>query len=273
MQLFLIGTPIKHSLSPLIHNYWLKKYNINASYTAINVKEQEFLNFTNNFKNNFFAGNITSPYKEKIIDFLDFFDPLVQEINVCNCVKIFNNKVYGYNTDIFGFSAAIKKQKKIFNNKIALIIGAGGAARAIIYALYTLGFSKLYIVNRSENKIYLLQQLFKHKINIINWNQTINIEADLDLVVNTTSVGLANNDNNYSKFFSLEMKQLKKDCLIVDLNYNPSLPLFLQEAKKYNLPILNGLDMLIYQAQESFLQWFGIKPLIDNKLKGFLKCY
>jgi len=260
-----VGYPIKHSLSPIIHNYLIEKFKLNWVYLCFSVKKS--------FINDFFKGisaidnmvgfNITVPYKGEIIKHLKKIDKTAKMINAVNTVKIIDNNMTGYNTDDYGFIKSIEvnfPDIKI-RNKNVLLLGAGGAGKAVAFALLKQNINSLVIMNRTyENGIKLKNQLkkfFKKKdISVIKYDYNLfeNTDVHFDLIINSTSVGLSLNDP-----LLVDLSPLKgKDILVFDLIYNPFKTLLLKSALKNKLKILNGLDMLILQGLKSFSIWSGI---------------
>lgn len=267
MNLFLIGAPIKHSLSPLIYSYWLEKYNIKGSYKAIGLTDDNFLSFVNDIKGSFAGGNITLPFKKKIIPYLDEIDNKVKKIGACNLIMVKDNKIIGSNTDSYGFSKSLKLHKESWDANEALVLGAGGASYAIIDSLIDLNFKKIYLTNRTYVNLLPILEHFKDKVIAIDWLDLSAVTANLDLIVNATSANLLSGSKSYDEIYPLNMALLPKKTLVADLTYSPLVPLFLKEAQYHELTIMNGLDMLLYQAEDSFYKWFDIRPEITKELK------
>jgi len=251
----LIGFPLKHSLSPLIHNYLFKKYNINAIYGCFPTKKLK--EAVKGFLSVGFKGfNITIPYKEKVIPYLDKMDKEAKIIGAVNTVKIHKGKLFGYNTDGKGFLLSLKKFNLKVKDKNVLILGAGGAAKSISVYLakekaeridfYDIIFSKAVKLAKrlkrffSELKIYV----FKDREKIVLKNYQI--------LINATGVGLKKEEAS-----PLTLEKASPDLVVYDLIYNPPLPSLLKEAKRRKLFTINGLWMLIYQALEAEKIWFG----------------
>jgi len=256
-----VGYPIKHTLSPVIHNRLFKEFNMDSVYLAFEVIPDRFDKFFKGLKsiNNFVGLNITVPFKNRARKYLD----TPSEIPV-NTVYFKNGKASGYNTDIYGFKKALQKNFPDFKlrNKNVLLLGAGGAAQGVSIFLIQSKIKKLVIVNRTYQKAEKL----KKYLNKIDKNIEIETEAlDYDiisksdepfhLIVNATSVGL----KNEKSLVSFE-KIKEKNTIVYDLIYNPEFTDFLLKAKKKGLKILNGLDMLIFQAFRAFQIWTGKNP-------------
>ena len=252
-----IGNPIEHSLSPKIHNYWFTKHEITANYVKKKVTISDLENVIKKVKNKEINGaNITVPFKEKIISYVDKLTEEANQAQSVNTLYLSDNKIIGHNTDIIGFELSLKERQLDFKNNNILILGAGGVTPSIIIALKNLGASKITISNRTKEKAIKLKERFKF-IDIIDWGQTINAKT----IINTTSLGLNKNDN-----IKLDFNLIGSGCFFYDLIYNPKETNFLQTAKSQGYKIQNGLMMFVYQAAESFKIWNDIDPKVDNEL-------
>lgn len=246
ISLAVIGNPISHSKSPEIHNNWANDLKLNLEYKAIKV--ENLTDFMNDFVNSDLLGfNVTIPYKEEIIDYLDYISPDANSIAAVNTVIKRNGKLEGYNTDILGIELSLKEH--ISQNSKVLVLGAGGASRAVIRYLNN---NKIIpsVLNRSESKLNKLNQDF----NIVKISK-INPSDNFDILINTTPVGMINNDSPID--LSLLIHNLK---FVFDLVYEPEMTTLLMQAKELNIKYLNGYSMLIEQAKQSFKIWTGIYP-------------
>ena len=257
-----IGNPINHSFSPTLHNYWLKKSNIEAVYEKKLLVEKDLENIISDIKNDKISGiNVTVPFKTCIIPFLDKLSREAKETQSVNTVFKVNNEICGYNTDIRGFQHSLNKLNFNSKEKKAFILGAGGVTASIILALEGLGILKIFVSNRTTQKAKDLKKLFP-KIEILDWGKK---PLEFDMVINTTSVGLKNDEKIELDFSDCKGK------FFYDLIYNPSQTKFLLEVgKNLKNDTKNGLDMFIYQAQESFKLWHGFAPEVDEKIYTML---
>ena len=251
----------KYSLSPLIHNTFLKENNINGEYIAIPVEQYNIGTKLKELLVDGYTGvNLTIPHKVNAIKFLDGLDDTAVKIGAVNTVLFKDNKIIGYNTDCYGFienlNTKINDWKK--NNKV-LIIGAGGATRAVIYGLQNNGINNITIVNRTLEKAKLLSNEFNCKYE--KFENIDNIIKLSNLIVNTTSAGM-NNLNS----FEIDFKNTNNNTIVYDIVYAPLLTNFLKKAKNFNLKTVDGLGMLLFQAAKAFKIWFYIKPNITDKL-------
>ena len=264
MTLFVIGKPIKHSLSPLIHNYWINKYQLGLEYKKMEVEKELLPSLIENIREGKITGlNITLPYKKDIISYIDEVSYSAKDIGAINTVFLRGNKVYGENTDGIGFTRALEKKTKFnFSNKSIYIIGAGGAAYGIISELIKKKVEKIYITNRTKQKTIQLVNFFKtknKKINLefVEWKDLVP-NSDVDLIINTTSFGMKDNE-----CLKIDINNLKDTLIFVDIIYNPKETELLKLFKKEGFVCMNGLSMLIEQAAVSFELWFNIS--LNNK--------
>ena len=251
-----IGNPIEHSLSPILHDHWLKENNIDAIYDKIKLDEGEIKNIIYDVKKEKINGvNVTVPFKKAVIPFLDELSPEAKDTQSVNTIYFQNGMTIGHNTDIAGFELAIKYAKYDISNKKVFILGAGGVAPSIIYALKKMKASKIILTNRTKEKAKNLKGLF-NDIEILDWGETI----DFDMIINATSIGLKNEDslkfdysaNGPNKFF-------------YDVIYNPRETLFLKRAKLFGNRTENGKMMFIYQAHQAFTIWHKLMPQINDE--------
>ena len=264
MTLFVIGKPIKHSLSPLIHNYWINKYELGLEYKKMEVERESLPSLIENVRDKKITGlNITLPYKKDIISYIDEVSYSAKDIGAINTVFLRGNKVYGENTDGIGFTRALEKKTKFnFSDKSIYIIGAGGAAYGIISELIKKKVEKIYITNRTKQKTIQLVNFFKtknKKINLefVEWKDLVP-NSDVDLIINTTSFGMKDNE-----CLKIDINNLKDTLIFVDIIYNPKETELLKLFKKEGFVCMNGLSMLIEQAAVSFELWFNIS--LNNK--------
>ena len=252
-----IGNPIDHSLSPILHNHWLKENNINAIYDKIKLEEDQIENFLNEIKKKELAGcNVTVPFKKSVIPYLDELSIEAQNTQSVNTIYLQDNKIIGHNTDIIGFETSVKKSKYDLTNKEVFILGAGGVVPSIIFALIKMRVSKIIVSNRTKEKAVNLKNLFQN-IEIIDWGKIPNF----DMIINATSLGLKEVDK-----IDLDFSLISKNKFFYDVIYNPKETNFLKVAKSKGNIILNGKLMFVYQAQSAFNIWHGLVPDIDENV-------
>ncbi|MDC3173852.1 shikimate dehydrogenase [Candidatus Pelagibacter sp.] len=259
---FVIGNPINHSLSPLLHNYWIKKNNIKAIYEKIQIKENDLKNIVSQIKKNQIQGvNITIPFKNQIIPFIDQLSPEAESTQSVNTIYLSEGKTIGHNTDIAGFELSLKKIKYDINNKKILILGAGGVVPSIIFALSKMNASSIIVSNRTKEKAINLKKRFKN-IEIIDWGDL----PDFDMIINATSIGLNKNDK-----INLDFSNIKNDKIFYDIIYNPWETNFLKTGKMLGNISENGIMMFIYQAHQAFTIWHNLMPEINDEVIKILK--
>ena len=252
-----IGNPIEHSLSPILHNFWIKNNSIDAIYEKQKLNEDELEQQILQVKEKKISGiNVTVPFKKTIIPFLDELSIEAESTQSVNTIYLRDNKVIGHNTDIFGFETSIKKSKYNLTDKEVLILGAGGVVSSIIFALNKMKISKIKISNRTKDKAENLKTLFKN-IEIIEWGEVPNF----DMIINATSLGLKKEDK-----INLDFSLISKNGFFYDVIYNPRETNFLKTGKSLGCTILNGKLMFIYQALLAFNIWHKLEPNVDENV-------
>ena len=257
---FVIGNPINHSLSPKLHNYWLKENNIDAIYDKKKIEEKNLQTIISEVKGKKINGiNVTVPFKKAVIPFLDKLSPEAEQTQSVNTIILSNDNLVGHNTDILGFEKAIKNLNFDMQGKKIFILGAGGVVPSIIFALNKMNVSKIIISNRTKEKAENLKSRF-HNLEILEWGD-IN---DFDVIINATSLGLNKESIN------LDFSRFANNKLFYDVIYNPEETNFLKEGKKLGNRTENGKFMFIYQAFEAFKLWHGIEPQINEDILEIL---
>jgi shikimate dehydrogenase len=252
-----IGNPVEHSLSPELHNYWIKQNNLNAAYDKKQLNESDIRGIITEVKNGKIDGiNITVPFKKSVIPFLDQLTTLAKEAQSVNTIFKKNNKVVGDNTDIGGFEHALKHINYNVKDKKVFILGGGGVVPSIIIALRKLGPAKIILSNRTKEKAENLKKIYS-ELEIIDWGET----PDFNMIINATSLGLKTTDQ-----IKLNYADIGSNKLFYDVIYNPKKTNFLIKAKQFGNQAENGKMMFIYQAQLTFKIWHNILPKIHNKL-------
>ena len=256
-----IGNPIEHSLSPELHNYWLKNNNIEAIYEKKKLSEDDLRKLILQIKEKKIDGvNITIPFKKKIISYIDELTLEAESTQSVNTIYLKNDKLIGHNTDIDGFKMSVKRSKFDLTDKKVLILGAGGVVPSIIFALNKMQASKIFVSNRTKDKAENLKNLFD-KLDIIEWGNI----PDFDMIINATSLGLKKEDK-----INLDFSKIGTDKFFYDVIYNPKETNFLKEGKKLGNKTENGKLMFIYQAFLAFNVWHGIKPEINDEVINLL---
>ncbi len=252
-----IGNPIAHSLSPKLHNFWLRENNINAVYDKKQLNENNLKSIINEIKNGKIDGiNVTTPFKKSILPFLDGLTSVARETQSVNTVFIKENKVIGENTDVEGFKNALHHINYNANNKKIFILGAGGVVTSIIKALKKIGVGEIILTNRSKKKADFIKEIYSD-LKIVEWGEI----PDFDMIINATSLGLKKTDE-----IKLNYEKIGSGKLFYDVIYNPTQTNFLLKAKEFGNQVENGRMMFIYQAQFSFRIWHNILPKITENL-------
>ena len=262
----IIGHPIKHSLSPLLHNYWFEKYKIDASYSIIEAEEKDFVTIKKKLKNKTLSGiNVTLPYKQKIINSIDKVVNDAETTGSVNTLFLDSNAaVIGENTDVFGLQAAYLKEIDNGISKKALVIGAGGVSPSVILSLQKSGIKYISIINRTREKCLFLKKRFNY-LNVLSWNKLQSEIGNYDIIINATSLGLKNGQD-----FDFNFNKCKSSATYIDTIYNPLKTKTFKFLEDKGIKVFNGLDMFIYQGQKSFYLWNKINPEIDDNLIDFL---
>jgi len=256
-----IGNPIEHSLSPELHDYWIKKNNLKASYDKKLLKQNEIEKIILDLREENIHGlNVTVPFKKIVIPYLDILSDEARVSQSVNTIYKDKDKIIGDNTDIEGFKISLEKTNQIIKNKEALILGAGGVVPSIIIALRKMQISKIYLSNRTELKALEIKKLFP-EIEIIEWGKT----SSFDVIINATSIGLNKNDE-----IDIDYKNISQNKFFYDVIYNPKETNFLRRAKEFGAHTENGKMMFIYQAQKAFFIWHNILPIVDNETLNLL---
>jgi len=251
-----IGNPIKHSLSPKLHNYWIKKNNIDAVYDKKKLNESDIESVISEVKSEKIHGiNVTVPFKKSTIPFVDELSLEAKESQSVNTIYKKNNKIIGHNTDIAGFELGIRHFKYEGKDKKVFILGAGGVVSSIILALKKMNVSKIIISNRTKEKAENLKKSFPN-LEIVEWGDT----PVADMIINATSISLKKDDE-----IKLDYNKIGSNKFFYDVVYNPQETNFLKKAKAFGNKTENGKMMFIYQAHQAFGVWHKILPNIDDE--------
>lgn len=273
---FILGHPVQHSRSPVIHKFWLQKFNLEGDYIPLDLPKEELHDFLKGFHEKGFAGgNVTMPYKEAVFKYVqDFGKPTsqAQRIGAVNTLFYDGENLIGDNTDCYGFiknlddHLPVNWEKAITN---IVIIGAGGAARAVLIGLldkYAGQSLHITLINRTPQRARNLASLAPEYCSVAEWNDIEQKFIDADLIINTTSLGM--DEKNFQMPFSFQ--KAKKTVWVNDIIYVPLMTPFLLAAQKEGLRTIDGLGMLLHQAVPGFHHWFGIRPQVTSQLRDLL---
>ena len=266
-----IGHPIRHSLSPVMHNAAFKYLGLNNCYVAIDISPGGIEHFIRGLRyTNIIGVNVTIPHKAAVIPYLDELSEEAKILEAVNTIKITEEKVIGYNTDVYGFEKCLEDID--VPSCSALLIGAGGAGKAVAYTLGKLNVKSLYITNRTEERakqlIQFINNVFNRKIEFIPFNQLETLKP-VDIIVNATPLGM----EGIKGELEIPSSIIREGTTAIDLVYNPPVTNFLKTASSLGAKTLNGIKMLVYQGITSFKIWTDLEPTVDimeEALKGCL---
>ena len=275
----IIGYPLSHSLSPSMHNFIYQKLGIEIVYKKWEIEEQNLKLHIEKINNDDFVGaNVTVPYKEKIVPFLDEIKDEAKFTGAVNTIVKNDNKLTGYNTDVYGIEKTLDIKLKNDVIKNAVIFGAGGAAKAALYVLLQKGLKNLIIIKRTEaNAVKMVDQIndFNFDHSVLTFNEIPQIKTaclGTDLIINTTILGMKG--SGYEDISPIDSSFIDSNSVIFDMVYNPTKTQLIKIALDKNANIIEGLNMLVYQAIKSIELWTGISPSFDdmyNKCKEILE--
>ena len=265
----LLGNGIKNSLSPIIHNSFFQSNKLESYYTTLNVNSNDLKTILDTLRKlNFRGANVTIPHKTDIIPYLDSLDSLANSVNAVNTVLYENEKLIGYNTDVEGFMKPLRKNIQRFDNKKAVILGSGGASKAVLYGLINANCKELIILNRTiENARQIVTKLDSDipiSCHVLN-QKTIDSLSDVDIMINTVPLHKTNTILDFHSDLGIK--------LAYDLEYLPKETNFIKQMKSLNADLIYGYEMLLSQAKLSFQIWTGILPSddsIDDKILSIL---
>lgn len=255
-----IGWPIKHSLSPHLHGWWLKHYGINGSYAAYPVEPENLPEFISTLSAQGFAGvNVTVPHKQAVLKLMDELTPVARRIGAVNTVVVQpDGTLLGDNTDGQGFLAALQAELPQWQkDQPAIVLGAGGAARAVVDSLYGAGVSQISLINRTHDNAARLAHDLKVPAQLYGWKDLPALLPTCGLIVNTSVLGMTGHPP-----LDLALEGINPKAVVFDLIYNPLKTGLMAAAEKQGIPAINGLGMLLHQAAPGFAYWFGQTPRV-----------
>jgi shikimate dehydrogenase len=266
---FVTGYPVKHSRSPLIHGYWLKTLGLAGSYTRQEVTPEDFAGFLSRLKSGesgFIGGNVTIPHKELAFRLADKPDALSEELGASNTLWLEGGALHATNTDGFGFLANLDATAPGWDRtERAVVLGAGGASRAIIQAVRDRGVSEIHVVNRTVERAQELADRFGAKVHAHAMGALPEVSKGAGLFVNTTSLGM---DGEAAPDF--DFSPLAGGAVVTDIVYVPLVTPILRQAQEQGFATVDGLGMLLHQAAPGFEKWFGTRPVVDAALRQLI---
>lgn len=259
-----IGWPISHSRSPIIHGYWLRQHGIEGSYSRVPVEPRDLAGFITSLRQNGYAGcNVTIPHKESAFALVHVEDEQTKRLGAINTIYLRDGKIFGENTDGQGFFAnlqATAPETRIANQRVA-ILGAGGSAMAVAAVLLANGVAEIALVNRSIERAESVRKRLGPAIKPCEWERRGQALSECSLLVNTTSLGMTGQPP-----LVLDLEELPLTATVADIVYVPLVTAFLQTAQARGHPIVTGLGMLLHQAVPGFARWFGKRPEVTTEL-------
>lgn len=266
---FVIGDPVSHSRSPLIHRHWLEGAGLAGRYDPVAVSAAELPAFVAALKDGssgFCGGNVTIPHKEAILGLVDEADSTARDIGAANTLWLEKGRLMATNTDTHGFAANLDDVAPGWDNgKTAIVFGAGGACRAVIHALLNRGFASIAISNRTVARAQALADQFGPRVVACGTESLQDLATGADLFVNTTSLGMGGTDTPH-----IDFTVMADTALVTDIVYVPLETPLLAMAKRQGLATADGLGMLLHQAVPGFEKWFGVRPQVTPELRQLL---
>jgi len=268
IKVCVIGWPISHSRSPLIHGYWLKQHRIVGSYTRQPVEPSALNAFLSGFSDAGYAGcNVTIPHKENTYRLVTPADETTERLGAVNTVFVREGKVFGTNTDGEGFINSLYQSAPglSLGNARAVVIGAGGASLAVVNAILEQGASEVAVANRTIEKAHALRQRFGPRVVPLEWERMADQLSECSLLVNTTSLGMKGQPG-----IDLDLARLSPSAVVSDIVYTPLRTRLLQDAARRGNIVVEGLGMLLHQAVRGFSLWFGVTPEVTPELHALV---
>jgi shikimate dehydrogenase len=263
------GWPVEHSRSPMIHGYWLNELGIPGSYEKFAVRPGEFREFAATIgKEGLVGANVTVPHKEAAFGACDQRTPVAEALGAVNTVWRQDGRLWGDNTDVAGFLANMDERASGWaeRRKLAVVIGAGGAARGIVYALISRGFERIAIVNRTQGRAEALASHFGGATAALAWADLARELPQADLLVNASSLGMVGQPP-----LAIDLSALPERVIVADAVYVPLRTPLIEAASAHGLQTVEGLGMLLYQAAPAFARWFGRRPVVTPELRALVE--
>ena len=263
-----IGWPVRHSRSPLIHNYWIRQYNLDAAYRREEIAPQAFADFLKHLSERGYVGaNITIPHKEAALAMSEP-DDRARAVGASNTLWYDSGRLCSTNTDVEGFTANLDAAVPGWDKRAgdAVVLGAGGSARAIVYGLIERGIGRIHVVNRTPERAAALQARFGQAVQPANESALPHLLTRTGLLVNTTSLGMTGQPP-----LVIDLEPLPRQALVADLVYAPLETPLLAAARARGLATADGLGMLLHQAVRGFQLWFGVRPDVTPQLRALVE--
>jgi shikimate dehydrogenase len=262
-----IGWPVEHSRSPLIHRYWLQQYGIDGAYEKESVRPEALARFLGSLGAQGFAGaNVTLPHKEAALRLATVADEAARAIGAANTLWLDQTgRLCASNTDAYGFMTTLNQAAPGWNEgrRPVMVLGAGGAARAILHGLLAEGTTRIFLANRTLDRAEGLAQAFGHAVEVVDWEDRNRALSSCGLLVNATSLGMTGKEP-----LEIDLAALPKDAVVADIVYSPLETPLLAQARARGNRVVDGLGMLLHQAVPGFERWFGVRPEVTPELRA-----
>ena len=265
-----MGWPVMHSRSPLLHNYWFRQHNLAGTYVPLGIRPEALAAALRALHPLGFAGcNLTLPHKQEAMKIVDEVDTVAKSIGAISCVVVRpDGSLAGTNNDCYGFVRSIRQEQPAWraDSGPSVVIGAGGGARAVCYGLMQAGATEIRLVNRAFARARKIADEFGGPLKAMPWEQRHEALDDAAMVVNTTSQGMVGQSP-----LDIRLDKLPTQALVVDIIYTPLETPFLAAARKRGNPTVNGLGMLLHQGPPAWQAWFGIEPAVTSELRAMME--
>lgn len=269
VKAFVTGWPVRHSRSPLIHGHWLRQHGIPGDYRAEPVSPEDFPDFIAGLKSEispYVGGNVTIPHKEMACRLADRLDPIAGELGAANTLWLEDGQLHATNTDVHGFVANLDERRRGWDGVgKAVVLGAGGASRAVVRGLRDRGIGEVHVVNRTPERARELADRFGANVHAHSMEALAEVTQGAGLFVNTTSLGM---DGETAP--AIDFSTMVPGALVTDIVYVPLKTPILAQAQSQGLATVDGLGMLLHQAVPGFEKWFGIRPVVDETLRALV---
>lgn len=263
-----IGWPVEHSRSPLLHGYWLKKYGIDGTYTKRAVVAEAVADFLQSLRANGYVGcNVTVPHKAAAFSAADEREDSAKAVSAANTLWLSDGKLVAANTDTYGYMTNLSQQAPGWDRRDApvSILGAGGAARAIVFGFLDAGVSEIRVFNRTRARAETVAQQFGSCVKVFDWSEREAGSRDSAVLVNTTTIGM-----NGVGTLDFDLAGFDPECVVSDIVYVPLETELLRKAKSQGLRTVDGVGMLLHQGVPGFEKWFGVRPEVTDELRNLI---
>jgi shikimate dehydrogenase len=263
-----IGWPIEHSRSPIIHGYWLRKYGIDGTYTRKAVRPQDIAEYLRDLGKHGYVGcNVTVPHKEIAYEVAEEADESARVVEAANTLWIEHGRLWAANTDTYGYMTYLSEKVPDWraSDGPVCILGAGGAARAIVYGFLEAGVDNIRLFNRTRGKAEIIARQFGERVKVHDWEDRAKATRNASVLVHTTTIGLGGKGS-----LDIDFADFDRRTIVSDIVYVPLETEFLAGAAQHGLRTVDGLGMLLHQAVPGFEKWFGVRPEVTDELRALV---